>query len=296
MQIHELTRPRKVNEASVGGALGGAAAALGGIATQVGKQLMTKALGADVTPQYGPAQSREQGFQALANSSAAKTLATSMQTAWQQTVQNFMAKSKDANGNPPTSLAQVTQPSIATLRPELYRLVNSMIGRSADYKTLANNIADPNMKDNAGDIIADIDKSVDAIYNATLQNTDPKSTTNLFTQLVGMGILPAQNILAYDNKSGSVVRMSLAATKLADSLRLDDGDIVKIRQVIKKPGGDQFATAILDKKTPATTASPLIKQFGQLTKQTDAELGSMLASAQNAANDAAWNEIFGLRA
>ena len=90
--------------------------------------------------------------------------------------------------------------------------------------------------------------------------------------------------------------MSPAATKIADSLRLDDGDIVKIRQAISNPGGDQVATAILNKTTPATIASPLIKQFGQNTKLTDAELTSMLALARDAANDAAFKEIFGLRA
>jgi hypothetical protein len=96
--------------------------------------------------------------------------------------------------------------------------------------------------------------------------------------------------------SGAVITMSQAARKLADSLILDDGDIVKIRQAISKPGGDQYATAILDKKTPATTATPLIRQFGQQTKLTVTELASLLAYAQDAANDAAFKEIFGLRA
>ena len=71
---------------------------------------------------------------------------------------------------------------------------------------------------------------------------------------------------------------------------------MKIRQVIKNPGGDQYATAILDKKTPATANSPLIKQFGQQAKLTDTELASLIAYAQDAANDVAFKEIFGLKA
>jgi hypothetical protein len=237
MQIHELTRPRRVNEA-----LGAVGSVLGGIASQVGNQAMTKALGTDVSPQYGAAQNREQGFQNLANSPAAKTLATTMQKAWQQTVQNFMANSKDSNGNPPMSLDKVTQPSIATLRANLEQLVNNMLGRGGvDYKALANSIADPNQKDYAGDIVADIDKSIDAIYQATLQNTDPKAVANLFTQLTGMGILPAQNILAYDTGVGSrlgttsATRLSPQAQRVADQAKLTDADVLNLQQLAKNP-------------------------------------------------------------
>jgi len=200
MLIHELTRKKPVNE-GIGGAL---AAVAGGIAKQVGTQAINKSLGTDVTSQDGPNQSREQGFQDLANSSAAKTLAATMQTAWQQTVQNFMANSKDSSGNPPTSLSQVTQPSIATLKTNLQDLVNKMLGRSGvDYRNLPNSIGDPTQKLYAEKVVADIDKSVDAIYDATLQNTDSKTVADLFTALVGMGVLPAQNMAAYDRKSAA---------------------------------------------------------------------------------------------
>jgi hypothetical protein len=239
MQIHELTRKQPVKE-GIGGAL---ASIAGGIAKQAGNQAINKAVGTDVTSQAGPAQSREQGFQNMANSSAAKTLATSMQTAWQQTVQNFMANSKDANGNPPTSLGQVTQPSIATLKANLQDLVNKMIGRQgSDYKNIATYIGDPNMKDNAEDIIVDIDKSIDAIYNATLQNTDPKATEKLFTELVGMGILPAQNIMAYDTgrvggRAGATgaVRLSPQAQRIADQAKLNDADVINLQQLAQNP-------------------------------------------------------------
>jgi hypothetical protein len=227
MQIHELTRPRRVNE----GIAGALAAAAGGIAKQVGTQAINKTLGTDVTSQDGPVQNREQGFQDMANSSAAKTLATSMQTAWQETVQNFMANSKDSSGNPPTSLSQVSQPSIATLKTNLVDLVNKMLGRQgADYKNIATYIGDPTQKLYAEKIVTDIDKFIDAIYNATLQqNTTPKAMADLFTELVGKGVLIAQNMLAYDAGSAGrrtggagAARLSPQAQRIADQADISD--------------------------------------------------------------------------
>jgi hypothetical protein len=255
MQIHELTRPRRVNEASVTGAIGGATAVAGGIGSALGKSLMTQAFGTDVTPKYGDTQDREQGFQNLVNSSAAKTLATSMQTAWQQTVQNFMANSKDSSGNPPTSLSQVTQPSIATLKTNLQDLVNRMIGRQgSDYKNIATYIDDPTKKLYAEKIVTDIDKSIDAIYNATMQNTDSKAVENLFTQLVGMGVLPAQNIMAYDrtgraagSRSGAA-RLSPEAQRLADQAKLTDADIMNLSQLGANPANHAALLQIIGVK------------------------------------------------
>jgi hypothetical protein len=223
MQIHELTRPRKVNEV-----LGAVGSVLGGIAKQVGKQAINKAVGGDVTSQDGPTQDREQGFQDLANSSAAKTLATTMQTAWQQTVQNFMANSKDSSGNPPTSLSQVSQPSIATLKTNLEDLVNKMLGRQgANYKNIATYIGDPTQKLYAEKVVTDIDKFVDAIYNATLNNTDPKAMTNLFTELVGKGVLIAQNLMAYDagGRGGAGTRAGAAQLSPQAQRMVDQADI-----------------------------------------------------------------------
>ena len=185
MQIYELTRPRGVNE---------------GFASALGTQIMNKAFGGvDVMDKSGPAQSREQGFQSMVNSPAARTLAVTMQKSWQETVQNFLVNSKDASGNPPTSLSQVTQPSVTTLRPTLDQMVNSMIGRQGtDYKQLANYVADPLQKQYTQKIVTDIDNTVDEIYQATLKNADPSTVGKMFVELVGMGVLPAQNIIAYD--------------------------------------------------------------------------------------------------
>ncbi len=252
MQIHELTRPRRVNEV-----LGAVGAALGGIAKQVGTQAINKAVGTDVMSQDGPAQDREQGFQDLANSSAAKTLATSMQTAWQQTVQNFMANSKDSSGNPPTSLSQVSQPSIATLKTNLVDLVNKMLGRQgADYKNIATYIGDPTQKLYAEKVITDIDKFVDAIYNATMQNTDPKAMANLFTELVGKGVLIAQNLMAYDagSKGGSGTRSGAArltpqAQRVADQADLTDANLMSLQQLGRDPKNHAALLALIGIKS-----------------------------------------------
>jgi hypothetical protein len=254
MQIHELTRPRRVNE-GIGGAL---AAAVGGIAKQVGTQTINKALGTNVTSQDGPAQNREQGFQDLANSSAAKTLATSMQTAWQQTVQNFLANSKDSSGNPPTSLSQVSQPSITTLKTNLVDLVNKMLGRQgADYKNIAAYIGDPTQKLYAEKIVTDIDKFIDSIYNATLQqNTDPKAMADLFTELVGKGVLIAQNLMAYDAGSAGrragvtgAVQMTPQQRALADKLKYTDADILAGRQAAANPADAALLAQMFGLKT-----------------------------------------------
>lgn len=286
MQIHELTRPRKVNE--------------GFFNALANKAISTALGGADVMDKSGPAQSREQGFQSMVNSPAAKTLATTMQAAWAQTVKNFLMNSKDSAGNPATSLKYVTQPSVQSLLPELEALVNKMIGAKYgagfNYRNLANNVEDPVAKAGIQEVIARITEYTQAIYKATVEGVDPKALADDWVKLVGDGILPAQNSMAYDKNSSSAIIMSSEAEQLASKLKLDDGDIMKIRQVIKAPGGNQYATVILNKKTPATVDTPLVRRFGQQTKLTDTELASLVALAQDAANDAAFKEIFGLRA
>lgn len=192
MQIHELTR-RKTNE---------------GFASALGSQLMNKAFGGvDVMDKSGPAQSREQGFASMVNSPAAKTLATTMQAAWAQTVKNFLMNSRDSAGNPATSLKNVTQPSLDSLEPELRTLVNKMIGGAQgagfDYSTMANNIEDPVTKAGIQEVIARINEYTQAIYKATVQGVDPKALANDWIKLVGDGILPAQNAVAYDRKGAT---------------------------------------------------------------------------------------------
>ncbi len=180
----------------------GTAAVAGGIGSALGKSLMSKAFGGvDVLGKGGTSQSREDLFKSMVNSPMAKQLATTMQASWAQTVQNFLANSKDANGNPPASLKTVSQPSVAALKQELHMLVNQMLGR--EYTQLASSIKDPVAKQGIQDVVADITQMIDAIYQAEIQGVDPKNMGLDWVKLVGNGILPAQNIIAYDIKRGS---------------------------------------------------------------------------------------------
>ena len=181
----------------------GTAAVAGGIGSALGKSLMSKAFGGvDVLGKDGISQSREDLFKSMVNSPMAKQLATTMQASWAQTVQNFLANSQDANGNPPASLKTVSQPSVAALKQELHMLVNQMLGR--EYTQLASSIKDPVAKQGIQDVVADITRMIDAIYQAEIQGVDPKTMGLDWVKLVGDGILPAQNIIAYDVKRGSL--------------------------------------------------------------------------------------------
>ena len=298
MQIHELTRPRKINEQ---GFLGGLAAGLQSAASKVGVQgpAATNAPGPDLT---GPKMNRAQAL--AAGQRTAATLMPIMTKDWAKAVQTAMAQSIDpVTQAPPTSAAQLTSGEQARLKAELVAMVNRAIAPqgSFDYTRLADNIGDTTTpegqttKATAMQAIEDIDQAINAIFNATL---DPKvNPKEAWLKLTRDGIAPAQGIQSFDSNSrSSEIRMSTAAKKLADQIKLDDGDIMKIRQFIGNPGGDRVATAILDKKIPASAESPLIKQFGQQAKLTDTELASLIALAQDAANDAAFKEMFGLRA
>jgi len=182
--------------------VGGAANLAGGTLGALGKSLMSKAFGGvDVMGKGGTSMSREDLFKSMINSPMAKQLATTMQASWANTVQNFLAHSKDSNGNPANSIGAVTQPSVASLKQELHTLVNQMVGR--EYTQLANSIKDPVAKQGIQDVVADITQMIDAIYQAEIQCVDPKNMCLDWIKLVGDGILPAQNNIAYDNERGS---------------------------------------------------------------------------------------------
>jgi hypothetical protein len=302
MQIHEITRKpsnkEPVNEI-LGAVAGGIASVAGGIAKQAGKQFVQK-----FAPQLAPGDRAGSPTDRVGGMKVTQpiidALVPQLQKAWAQAVQTFLANGKDSAGNPPTSLNNVTTPSVDSLKKDLVQMINSMVSPGStnfSYQNLGRMVGnDPVAKQAAQEITTAINTNIETIFRATVDGAGTDAVNSAFVELVKDGIAPAQNTLAYDNTSGGAIIMSQAAKELADSLKLDDGDIMKIRQAIKSSGSDQYATAILDKKTPATTASPLIRQFGQQTKLTDTELASMIALAQDAANDAAFKEIFGLKA
>ena len=298
MQIHELTRPRKITEQ---GFLGGLATGLQSAASKVGVQgpAATNTPGPDLT---GPTVNRAQAL--AAGQRIASSLTPVMKKDWAKAVQAAMAQSTDPTTQaPPTSAARLTSGEQASLKAELVAMVNRAIDNrgSFDYTRLPDGIGDETtpegqtIKATAMQAVEDISRAIDTIFNATL---DPKADpSNAWLQLTRDGIAPAQGIRSFDSNSrSSEIRISPAAKELADQIKLDDGDIMKIRQFISAPGNNQVATAILDKKIRASADSPLIKQFGVQTKLTPTELASLTALAQDPANDTALKEIFGLRA
>ena len=193
MQIHELTRPRKTNE----GLLSSLA---GGVISQLGKQTMNKAFGGtDVTGKFkGPATDRAGAYQQGVE--MARTLVPLLQKSWAATVQEFLRLSKDSNGNPATSLAMVTSPSLDTLKAQLDQLISKSIRPQSGfvYTQLPRYVGDdPVNQKSATQVVQDIAEISTAIYDATVQGKD--SSQN-WQSLVTNGIAPAQNVLAYDTK------------------------------------------------------------------------------------------------
>ena len=288
MQINEITR-RRLNEV---GFAAGLATGLQGALSKVGVQGPALEPGKYTGPTMNRAQALAQAQKQV------QTLIPVMQKNWAKAVQDTLTQSTDpATGAPATGVAAMTTGDQNSLKAKLIALVDSAINPryQQPYKNLPTQVGeDPTTKAQAMQVVQDIDSAVDTIFQGTM---DKSANVQQAWQSLGRdGIAPAQAIAIRDAGSGTVITMSQGAKKLTNLLKLDDGDIVKIRQVIQTPGGDQYATAILDKTTPATTASPLIKRFGQQTKLTDTELTSLIALAQDAANDAAFKEMFGLRA
>jgi hypothetical protein len=290
MQINEITR-RRLNEV---GFAAGLATGLQGALSKVGVQGPALEPGKYTGPTMNRAQALAQAQKQV------QTLIPVMQKNWAKAVQDALAQSTDpATSAPATGVDKMTTGDQNSLKAQLVSLVNSAVypqyPQPPQYKNLPTQVGeDPTTKAQAMQVVQDIDSAVDTIFQGTMSKST--NVQQAWQTLGRDGIAPAQAIAIRDAGGGTVITMSQGVRRLTNLLKLDDGDIVKIRQVIQTPGGDQFATAILDKTTPATTASPLIKRFGQQTKLTDTELASLIALAQDAANDAAFKEMFGLRA
>jgi len=199
MQIHELTR-RKTNE-GIAGAL----------ASNITKGLMTKALGQDVSVNSqglnarGSATDRAGAFGQTAE--IAKTLALTLQKAWAQQVQKFMANSTDSQGNPATSLSTITQPSISELQKQLRVMVNQAIsprgGTAFDYGKLDQYAGkDPIEVESARKIIPNIETYVGQIWKSTLDAAKPEVIGSLWQKLAATGIAPAMNIMKFSQAGG----------------------------------------------------------------------------------------------
>ena len=197
MQIHELTRPRKITEQ---GFLGGLAAGIQPALSKLGIQ------GPAATPQdryTGPSMNRSQAL--AAGQKAAQLLMPVMIKDWTNKVQTAMSQSIDpATKAPPTSAARLTSGEQARLKAELVAMVNNAIQSSGsfDYTQMANNLGDATTpegqttKATAMQAVQDISQGIETIFKATL---DPKiDPSTAWQDLVRDGIAPAQGILAFD--------------------------------------------------------------------------------------------------
>jgi hypothetical protein len=197
MQIHELTRPRKITEQ---GFLGGLAAGIQPALSKLGIQ------GPAAIPQNqftGPSVNRAQAL--AAGQKTAQLLMPVMQKNWAKAVQAAMTQSTDpATNAPPTSAGRLTSGEQSRLKAELVSMVNNAIQSqgSFDYTRLPNNIGDDTTpegqttKAQAMKTVQYINQAIETIFKATL---DPKADpSTAWQQLVKDGIAPAQGILAFD--------------------------------------------------------------------------------------------------
>lgn len=200
MKIHEVTRKQQVNEI-----LGLAGALIGGVAKQAAKQFTQKfnPIGYDAAQQSASGTDRIGGMKIT--QSIADELTKQMQKAWAQTVQSFLLNAKDAAGNPATSLADVTGTSKEGLRNELVQMINKMISpnsTSFTYTSLPRMVGDdPAAKQAAQEMITAINTNMDKIFDATVTGGGANVVQQAFKDLVGNGIAPAQNAIAYDRSA-----------------------------------------------------------------------------------------------
>ena len=224
MQIHEITR-KPSNKEPVNEILGALA---GGILKQAGKQFTQKfnPIG------YDAAQQKQGGIDRVGGMKATQpiidALVPQLQKAWAQTVQAFLANGEDSAGNPPTSLKDVTTPSIDSLKNDLVQMINRMISpgsSSFSYQNLSRAVGDDPVAQNAAMKIATaINTNIQAIFDATVNGAGTNAVNSAFVELVKDGIAPAQNTLAYDRGSQSEVDIRVKRGSMPPTFEIDLGN------------------------------------------------------------------------
>lgn len=206
MQIHEITR-KPSNKEPVNEILGLAANLVGGIAKQAGKQFVQH-----FTPQLAPGDRAGSPTDRVGGMKVTQpiidALLPQLQKAWAQSVQAFLASSKDSSGNPATSLKDVTTPSVDSLKNDLTQMINKMISpgsSSFNYQNLNRMVGDdPVAKQAAQEITTAINKNIETIFKATVDGLGVDAVKTGFLELIKDGIAPAQNAMAYDQGTGGV--------------------------------------------------------------------------------------------
>jgi hypothetical protein len=251
MQIHELTRKRPVKEASVGGALGGAASVIGGIASQlVNKAATSQGLNPVIGGQQKATVAGAQSAATAANNPLVKGLATAAQKEWKQTVSELMQKMKTPAGLMATRPSELPP---AQLQKALGDLVSRLIGEP--YESLENSISaearNGKGKQYAAELKDTIDDQIAAIIaqEQTADKPDPNKELALWT-VVAQAIAGAKSELEFSSGRGQGVAtrpglLPPAAEQLADQMGMSDQTVAALQNYIKLNG---------NKMTPALAA------------------------------------------
>jgi len=254
MQIHELTRKRPIKEASVGGALGGAASVIGGIASQlVNKAATSQGLNPVIGGQQKATVAGAQSAAMAANNPLVKGLATAAQKEWKQTVSELMQKMKTPAGLMATRPSELPP---AQLQKALGDLVSRLIGEP--YESLENSISaearNGKGKQYAAELKDTIDEQIAAIIaqEQTADKPDPNKESALWTTLA-QAITGAKSEIEF-SASGASGRQGVAARpgllppeaeQLADEMKMSDQTVADLQNYIKLNG---------NKMTPALAA------------------------------------------
>jgi hypothetical protein len=228
MQIHELTRGRPVQEASLAGFAKGISN------SQLASQLITKATGMPDTRPAATASGNRATTAGQYSQQQAQPFAMQIQKAWAQMVQAQLQASGAAN------LAQIDPADNEKLKTQLTTMINKMITANsygnATYDTLAANVAadNPEAQEKANIVSDTITKAVNDIWTATSTPTSANNaaaTAKMFLTLSQNGILPAQQLLKFSPRSGASSNNATAAAtsapltpgakNLADALKID---------------------------------------------------------------------------
>lgn len=198
MQIFEITQPKKINEA-----LGGALMAIGKGIAKAGfdKAVQSQTGSSAFEPPTAGANARMGAFKA--NQALVGPLATQLQAAWAQAVQEFMSRTKDAAGNPATNLSALSPATFGTIKPQLITLINNSIGQNANYEDLPKRAgSDPTVQGAAQAVKDAIDKGITDVMDATVKpGNNSRELAQAWMSIVRDGIAPAKQIAAFDPQS-----------------------------------------------------------------------------------------------
>ena len=251
MQIHELTRKRPIKEASIGGAIGGAASVIGGIASQlVNKAATSQGLNPVFGGQKKATMTGAEDAAFSATDPLVKGLATAAAKEWKQTVSELMQTTKNPAGQMATRPSELPP---AQLQKVLGDMVSRLIGEP--YESLVNKVSaeahNGTGKQYAAKLTASIKNQIDAIVaqEQTAGKPDPNKESALWTTL-SAAISDAKSEIQFSGGGGSRVAarpglLPPAAEQLADEMGMSDQTIAALNKYVKDNG---------NKLTPALAA------------------------------------------